>query len=90
MQIIYNFAEKIALWENHIKAYDQYDRKIIRTVAIVRDFAGCLNKMEEYFFYIQERCIYLTSPNISVFISPKNRRKLWQAKDLLWGKIKYY
>ena len=90
LQTICNFAEGIALWDVHINAYDQYDRKTVRIRRIVRDFTRCLNKMKEYFFYIQERCIYLTSPKVSIFLSAKNRRKLWQSKDLILEKIKYY
>ena len=87
MYIIYNFAEKIGLWDKHIKAYDQSVEYIVRIRRIIRDFKEQLKKMEEYFFYIQERYTYFATPKISAFLSRQNKIKLNESKDFLNKKI---
>ena len=89
MQILCNFNEQTALWDGHVKSYDQSDRNIVRIRRIVRDFKENLNRMEEYFFHIQERYNYFATPKILAFLSQKNIKELSESKDLLKRKIKY-
>ena len=87
MQIICNFAEKIALWEDHIKNYDKSAEHNVRIRRIVRDFKENFNRMEEYFFYMQERYNYFATPKIIKLLSQKNKKELNESKDLLKRKI---
>ena len=87
MQIICNFAEKVALWGDHIKNYDKAAEHIVRISRIVGDLNKNLNRMEEYFFHIQERYNYFTTPKIIVLLSQKNKIELNESKDLLKRKI---
>ena len=87
MQIICNFAEKIALWEDHIANYDTSADHIVRISRIVRDFRTNLNKMEENYFRIQERYNYYATPKIKVLLNQKSRKALNESKDSLKIKI---
>ena len=87
MQIICNFAEKIALWEDHISNYDKFAEHNVRIRRIVRDFKAILNRMEEYFFHIQEKYNYYATPKIKVLLSQKSRKELNESKDSLKRKI---
>ena len=87
MQIICNFAEKIALWEDHMENYDKSAEHNVRIRRIVRDFNANLNRMEEYFFHIQERYNYYATPKIKVLLSQKSKKELNESKNSLKIKI---
>ena len=63
--------KKIALWDDHIKNYDKSAEHNVRIRRIVGDFKENLNRMEEYFFHIQERYNYYATPKIIVLLSQK-------------------
>ena len=89
MQILCNFNDKTALWEGHIKSENKSDRNFFKIRRIVRDFKDSLNRMEEFFFHIQERYNYFATPKVLAFLNQKNIKELNEAKDLLKRKIKY-
>ena len=89
LQILCNFNDKTALWEGHIKSENKSDRNIVKIKRIIEDFEDNLNRMEEYFFHIQERYNYFATPKILAFLSQKNIKELDESKDLLKRKIKY-
>ena len=87
MKIIYNFAERIALWEDHIKSNDKLNEQVVKISRIIRNFKENLRRMEEHFFHIQERYNYFATPKIKVLLSQKSKKELNESKDLLKRKI---
>ena len=56
---------------------------MVKVKRIIRDFKLKLEKMENYFIYIQERYNFFEDPNTDFNLNSKNEKELKEMKESL-------